>query len=77
MGADASLTSLASLNGSIKMVLKVDNVNLCGGLKKKQAGEKRNGPRDCRFLDTHAGAGSSSSSPDHASPYPCVSSPSR
>ena len=32
MGADASLTSLASLNGSIKMVLKVDNVNLGGGL---------------------------------------------
>ena len=30
--ADAGLTSLASLNGSIKMVLKVDNVNLCGGL---------------------------------------------
>ena len=32
MWADASLTSLTSLNGSIKMVLKVDNVNLCGGL---------------------------------------------
>ena len=32
MWADAGLTSLASLNGSIKMVLKVDNVYLGGGL---------------------------------------------
>ena len=34
MWADSGLTSLASLNGSIKMVLKVDNVNLGGGLRR-------------------------------------------
>ena len=32
MWADAGLSGLTSLNGSIKMVLKVDNVDLGGGL---------------------------------------------